>query len=112
MFSFGVLLCEMCIRELPDPGRRKEQVRLVRSPALRKLVLECLQTDPAERPDMAQIIQEIETFKGSKICKSSVSFNSRQTVTQKRPVQRRKLSPKYWTANDPEPQMIPDVDRK
>ena len=63
MFSFGVLLCEMCIREMPDPGRRDEQVRLVRSPASRKLVRECLQTHPAERPDMEQIIQEIETFK-------------------------------------------------
>ena len=90
MFSFGVLLCEMCIRELPDPGRRKEQVRLVRSPALRKLVCECLRTDPVERPDMAQIIQEIETFKGSQICKSSVSLISRKTATQKWPAQRRK----------------------
>ena len=60
MFSFGVLLCEMCICELPDPGRREEQVRRVRSPASRKLVRECLRTDPAERPDMAQIIQELD----------------------------------------------------
>ena len=61
MFSFGVLLCEMCIREMPDPERRNEQVRRVRSHSLRNLVCECLRTDPAERPDMARIIQDIET---------------------------------------------------
>ena len=61
MFSFGVLLCEMCIREMPDPERRNEQVRRVRSHSLRNLVCECLRTDPAKRPDMARIIQDIET---------------------------------------------------
>ena len=72
MFSFGVLLCEMYICEMPDPGRRKEQVRLVKSHSLRNLARECLRTDPAKRPDMALIIQEIETFKGSNSCESRV----------------------------------------
>ncbi|XP_067052965.1 myosin heavy chain, striated muscle-like isoform X2 [Acropora muricata] len=80
VFSFGVLLCEMCIREMPDPERRNEQVRRVRSHSLRNLVRECLRTDPAERPDMARIIQEIEIFKGSNSCESRVNSNSRQTA--------------------------------
>ena len=63
MFSFGVLLCEMCTGEMPDPERRNEQVRRVRSPSFRNLVRECLWTDPAERPDMARIIQKMEMFK-------------------------------------------------
>ncbi|XP_067052990.1 probable serine/threonine-protein kinase DDB_G0271682 [Acropora muricata] len=58
VFSFGVLLCEMCTRKMPDPGRRNEQVGLVRSHSFKNLVRECLRTDPAERPDMARIIQE------------------------------------------------------
>ena len=82
MFSFGVLLCEMCTREMPNPERRNEQVRVVRNHSLRNLVRECLRTDPAERPDMAQIIQEFETFKGSNSRESRVSSNSRQTVRQ------------------------------
>ena len=79
MFSFGVLLCEICTRELPDPGRRNEQVRLVRRCSLRNLVRECLRDDPAERPDMARIIQEIETLNS---CESRVSSNSRQAASQ------------------------------
>ena len=82
MFSFGVLLCEMCTREMPDPGRRIEQVGLVKSHSLRNLVRECLRTYPAERPDMARIIQEIENFNGSNSCESRVSSNSRQTASQ------------------------------
>ena len=83
MFSFGVLLCKMCTCELPDPGRRKEQVRLVRRRSLRHLVRECLRDDPAERPNMARIIQEIETFKGSSSCESKVRSKSRQRASQK-----------------------------
>ncbi|XP_068699668.1 eukaryotic translation initiation factor 4 gamma 1-like isoform X2 [Montipora foliosa] len=60
VYSFGVLLCEMCIREMPDPERREEQVLVVKNRNFRNLVRQCLQADPAMRPDMAQIIQELE----------------------------------------------------
>ncbi|XP_068685473.1 ubiquitin carboxyl-terminal hydrolase 15-like [Montipora capricornis] len=60
VYSFGVLLCEMCIGEMPDPERREEQVLLVRNRLFRNLVRQCLQADPAMRPGMAQIIQELE----------------------------------------------------
>ena len=74
----------MCTCELPDPGRRDEQVRLVRRRSLRHLVRECLRDDPAERPDIARIIQEIETaFKGSSSCESKVRSKSRQRASQK-----------------------------
>ena len=65
MYSFGVLLCEMCIREMPDPERREEQVLLVRNRLFRNLVRQCLHADPAMRPDMAQIIQELEQCDGT-----------------------------------------------
>ncbi|XP_073233918.1 uncharacterized protein [Porites lutea] len=59
VYSFGVLLCEMSIGELPDSERRNEQVLLMSNRALRGLVRRCLQTDPEARPTMKEIIDEL-----------------------------------------------------
>ena len=48
----------MCIRELPDPDRREEQVSLVRNTEFRGLVRRCLQKTPSMRPTMQEIIDE------------------------------------------------------
>ena len=60
MYSFGVLLCEMCIRELPDPERRDEQIAMVANNVLRALIRGCVQTEPGSRPNMEEIIEEHE----------------------------------------------------
>ena len=60
MYSFGVLLCEMCIQKLPDPERRDQQIAMVTNSLLRTLIRECLQSDPEARPNMEQIIEELE----------------------------------------------------
>ncbi|CAH3182536.1 unnamed protein product [Porites lobata] len=60
VFSFGVLLCEMCIRQLPDPRRREEQLVLVTNGAFRGLVRRCLQMEPRARPTMQEIIDELK----------------------------------------------------
>ena len=60
VYSFGVLLCEICIRELPDPDRRDEQVVRVKSRRLRALIRGCVQRDPKARPSMEEIIGEME----------------------------------------------------
>ncbi|KAJ7388257.1 hypothetical protein OS493_038925 [Desmophyllum pertusum] len=60
VYSFGVLLCEMCIRELPDPERRKEQVAVVKNCLLRALIRGCLESEPATRPTMEEIVEELE----------------------------------------------------
>ena len=60
MYSFGVLFCEICIRELPDPDRRDEQVAMVTSGVLRSLIRECLQQDAGKRPSMKEIIDALE----------------------------------------------------
>ena len=60
VYSFGVLLCEMSIRELPDPERREQQVAMVANNVLRALIRGCLETDPQARPTMEEIIDEIE----------------------------------------------------
>ena len=60
MFSFGVLVCEMCIQELPDPERRDQQIAMVTNRLLRALIRRCLQSDPEARPNMEEIIEELE----------------------------------------------------
>ena len=60
MYSFGVLLCEVCIRELPEPERRGQQIAMVTNRLLRALVRRCLQSDPEGRPNMEEIMQELE----------------------------------------------------
>ena len=60
MYSFGVLLCEICIRELPDPDRRYEQVARVTNGVLRALIRGCLQQDAEKRPSMEDIVGELE----------------------------------------------------
>ena len=62
MYSFGVLFCEMCIRELPDPSKREEQVVLVTNGAFRGLVRRCQQRDPGARPTMKEIIDQLKDF--------------------------------------------------
>ena len=60
VFSFGVLVCEMCIQELPDPERRDQQIAMVTNRLLRALIRRCLQSDPEARPNMEEIIEELE----------------------------------------------------
>ena len=60
MYSFGVLLCEMCIRELPHPEGRDQQIAMVTNSVLRALIRGCVQREPAARPNMEEIIEELE----------------------------------------------------
>ncbi|KAL9975225.1 hypothetical protein ACROYT_G012358 [Oculina patagonica] len=60
VYSFGVLLCEMCIRELPDPEKRDQQIVMVTNHVLRALIRGCVQTEPGARPNMEEIIEELE----------------------------------------------------
>ena len=60
MYSFGVLLCEMCIRELPDPKQREEQVALVTNHVFRGLIRRCIQEKPEARPNMEEIIDDLD----------------------------------------------------
>ena len=60
VYSFGVLLCEMCIRELPDPIRRDRQVVMVKNKLNRALIRGCLQSEPDARPSIQEIIDELE----------------------------------------------------
>ena len=56
MYSFGLLLCEMCIRELPDPQQIQKQIGLVTNGVLRELVMRCVMRIPSARPSMNDVI--------------------------------------------------------
>ena len=60
VYSFGLLLCEMCIRELPVPHQTRDQISLITDRAFRDLVMSCVRQDPGERPKMAEVISELE----------------------------------------------------
>ncbi|KAJ7374057.1 hypothetical protein OS493_009388 [Desmophyllum pertusum] len=65
VYSFGALLCEMCIRELPDPERRDQQVAMVTNRLLRALIRECLQSERETRPAMEEIVEELQDLQES-----------------------------------------------
>lgn len=56
VYSFGVLLCQMCILELPDRERREEQVKMVTNQALQDMIKNCLKRDPEDRPRIEDIV--------------------------------------------------------
>ncbi|XP_020627176.1 serine/threonine-protein kinase tousled-like 1 [Orbicella faveolata] len=60
VYSFGLLLCEMCVRELPVPQEVHCQISQVSNGALRGLIEQCVKRDPEERPSMSDIIYELE----------------------------------------------------
>ena len=62
MYSFGVLLCEMCIRDLPDPDPHgiRNQIRQVSNDTLRRLIKRCVKRNPEERPTTSEVIRELE----------------------------------------------------
>lgn len=60
VYSFGVLLCEMCTGILPNRDSREEQVAMVTDRVFRTLIRRCLQRDPEARPSMEEIISELE----------------------------------------------------
>ena len=62
VYSFGVLLCEMCIRDLPDPKQREKQVALVNNDEFRELIQRCIQREPEARPTMEEIIYVLDSL--------------------------------------------------
>lgn len=66
VYSFGLLLCEMCVRELPVPQEVCCQIGQVTNGALRGLIEQCVKRDPEKRPTMNDIIYELEQLAQTK----------------------------------------------
>ncbi|KAL9974239.1 hypothetical protein ACROYT_G011254 [Oculina patagonica] len=60
VYSFGVLLCEMCIKQLPSLREVHHQIGQVTNGALRRLIQRCVQRNPEVRPAMSEVISELE----------------------------------------------------
>ncbi|XP_029200663.1 putative U-box domain-containing protein 53 [Acropora millepora] len=59
VYSYGVLLCEMSIRETPNPEERSAQISRIERPEIRSLVTNCVKTTPSSRPDMKEVLQHL-----------------------------------------------------
>lgn len=60
VYSFGVLLCEIYVKEAPDPQGRKKQIAKIRNPKFQNLVRRCVEKEPWKRPNMESVIEELE----------------------------------------------------
>ena len=60
MYSFGILICEICIGKLPNPDKRVVQIAMVKNKVLRALIRKCLQDKPQDRPSMEDVVGELE----------------------------------------------------
>ena len=62
VYSYGVLFCEMCTRELPVPENRREQVLNVGNVEYRSLINNCLRRDVEKRWDSSSVLQLFDTW--------------------------------------------------
>ena len=52
----------MCIRQQPDQEQRPRQIAGMTNVRFRNLVSRCVREQPRERPNMEEIIEELEQF--------------------------------------------------
>ena len=62
MYSFGVLLIEMCTCEFPAPERHPDLIESIRYSQLVRLIRWCLNEDRNQRPIAAQVIDYLHTL--------------------------------------------------
>ena len=62
IYSFGVLLVEMCTCEFPAPERRAELIQSIRYPQLVDLITQCLNEDPDRRPTAALLVDLLQAM--------------------------------------------------
>ena len=61
IYSFGVLLIEMCTCDFPEPEHRPDLIECIRYPQLVGLIRWCLNEDRNQRPTAAQVINYLRT---------------------------------------------------
>jgi hypothetical protein len=58
VFSYGFLVCEMSVCELPHPEqiKRKGQIKRIQNVGIKRLVERCTEIEPQKRPTMQDVI--------------------------------------------------------
>ena len=62
IYSFGVLLVEMCTCQFPVPERRAELIDTIEQPRLVELIGQCLNADRERRPTAAQLVDPLHSM--------------------------------------------------
>ena len=62
IYSFGVVLVEMCTCQFPVPERRAELINSIEYPQLMELITPCLNEDKVRRPTAAQLIDILQSM--------------------------------------------------
>ena len=60
VYSYGVLLLEMCSRRFPNPEEFEALLQRVQQPAMVALIRQCMEREPMRRPTMSDIIRQLE----------------------------------------------------
>ena len=62
MFSYGVLLVEMCTARFPDSTARERMIGSIEEEWWVNLIYQCIQQDPQRRPSAALVISIVKTL--------------------------------------------------
>ncbi len=64
VFSFGVLIIEIYLREFPDPNSRQQMVHQLKLmfPQAAQIVNKCLNKKPLDRLNMSQVLEQLNSF--------------------------------------------------
>ena len=60
VYSYGVLLLEMCSRRFPNPEECEALLQRVQQPTMVALIRQCMEQGPTRRPTMSDIIGQLE----------------------------------------------------
>ena len=59
VYSYGVLLLEMCSRRFPNPEECETLLQRVQQPTMVALIRQCMEQEPMRRPTMSDIIGQL-----------------------------------------------------
>ena len=62
IFSFGVLLLEMCTAQFPDDVKRVAMIRTIKERQWVDMIQQCIHQDPTRRPVMSLIIAQLSSW--------------------------------------------------
>ena len=62
VFSFGVLLIEMCIAQFPDDDKQASMIDIIRDRRWVEMIQQCTHQDQTQRPVMSQIITRLTSW--------------------------------------------------